>query len=56
MFDAIVIGSMSRDAIARQLQGLGVPSDLILAPDVTAPVSRVREQLACALDGAHVTR
>jgi hypothetical protein len=48
-FDAIVIGSMSRDAIHQQLRRLGIPGERILAPDVSSPVDRIREQLADAL-------
>lgn len=48
-FDVVAIGSMSRDAIESQLIALGVPQPRILAPDVTADVDRIREQLAGAL-------
>jgi hypothetical protein len=45
----VVIGSMSRDPILRQLLGLGVPADRILLPDVTGSPDTVRTQLASAL-------
>jgi len=48
-FDAIVIGSMSRDAIHQQLRQLGVPAERILTPDVAPPVDRIKEELADAL-------
>jgi hypothetical protein len=47
--DAVVIGSMSRDAILAQLLSLGVKPDRILTPDVTAPVDTVRDHLAGAI-------
>ena len=51
--DAIVVGSMSREAIWRQLRSLGTPEGRILTPDVTASVDRVREELHQALDARH---
>jgi hypothetical protein len=44
-YDVVVIGSMSRDVIRAQLLELGVPADRILAPDVAAPVDRIRAWL-----------
>ena len=47
--DAVVIGSMSRDPILKQLVSLGVPPGQILLPDVTDSHETVRAQLASAL-------
>lgn len=49
--DAIVIGSMARDPIRRQLIDLGVAPAHILTPDVTGPVDRLRNQLSASLMG-----
>jgi GT2 family glycosyltransferase len=48
--DAIVVGSMSRDAIRQQLLGLSVPESAILTPDVTASIVELQRQLAAAID------
>ena len=48
-FDAVVVGSMSRDPIRRQLIALGVPAARILTPDVNEPPDGIRAQLADAL-------
>jgi glycosyltransferase involved in cell wall biosynthesis len=48
--DAIVIGSMSRDAIHGQLVALGVPAGRILTPDVVAGVDDIRAELRQALE------
>jgi orotidine-5'-phosphate decarboxylase len=50
-FDAVVIGSMSRDPIRRQLRELGIEDFRILAPDVGAPTEQIQEQLVTALVG-----
>ncbi|HEX5108980.1 MAG TPA: glycosyltransferase [Vicinamibacterales bacterium] len=47
--DAVIIGSMSRDAICQQLRKLGVPHERILMPDVAGSVDRIREQITEAL-------
>lgn len=47
--DAVIIGSMSREAIRQQLLGLGLDPAHILAPDVVADVAVIREQLRSAL-------
>jgi hypothetical protein len=47
--DAVVVGSMSREPILKQLVGLGVPPGRILLPDVTDSPDTVRAQLASAL-------
>lgn len=47
--DAVVIGSMSRDPILKQLLALGVPSTAILAPAVTLSIERLRHEIAGAL-------
>jgi len=49
-FDAIVIGSMARDAILEQLVSLGVPASRIIAADVVGPIQALQRQLALALD------
>jgi hypothetical protein len=49
-FDAVVIGSKSRDPIRKQLLSLGVRARAIVAPDVTGSVEAVRRQLADAFD------
>jgi hypothetical protein len=43
--DAIVVGTMSRDAVHQQLLTLGVPADRILGPDVSADVEDIRSEL-----------
>jgi glycosyltransferase involved in cell wall biosynthesis/SAM-dependent methyltransferase len=48
-FDAIVIGSTSRDAILDQLQGLGVERARVLTPDLDRPVEDIREEIAAGL-------
>jgi hypothetical protein len=51
-YDFIVVGSMSRDPIVKQLHELGVPGRCILTPNVaSASMSAIREELehACAL-------
>ncbi|MCC7416244.1 MAG: polysaccharide pyruvyl transferase family protein [Acidobacteria bacterium] len=50
-FDAVVIGSMSRTPIERQLRQLGVPPPRILAPDVQLAVGSIRRQLAASIAG-----
>jgi len=49
-YDAIVIGSMSRQPIRKQLLSLGVRSDHILMPDVQATIEQIRDQLTVGLD------
>ena len=46
---AIVVGSMSREPICRQLLALGIPRGHILTPDVTACVDVLRTELKTAL-------
>jgi len=48
-FDAIVIGSMSRDAIRKQLLDLSVPAPAILTPDVTVSIADLQRDLAAAI-------
>jgi hypothetical protein len=48
-FDAVVIGSMSRDPICEQLRALGVEAERMLAPDVSRDVDRIREELQAML-------
>lgn len=48
-FDAIVIGSMSRDVIRRQLLDLSIPATAILTPDVTSSIADLRHGLATAI-------
>jgi glycosyltransferase involved in cell wall biosynthesis len=50
--DAVVIGSMSRDAIHAQLRALGIASSRILAPDASGRVDRIRHELAAAIGEA----
>ena len=45
-YDVVVIGSMSRDPILKQLLQLGVARERIVAPDVVTSTERVRDQLA----------
>ena len=47
--DAIVIGSMARDAICEQLLALGLPGDRIVTVDVAGPMQTLRDQVACAV-------
>jgi hypothetical protein len=54
--DVIVVGSMSRDPIRRQLLALGVQSDAILTPNVTAPLDELRRQITEALMTATLER
>jgi hypothetical protein len=44
-YDVVVIGSMSRDPIQKQLLQLGVAPERILTPDVVTSTERVRDQL-----------
>jgi hypothetical protein len=48
-FDAVVIGSMSRDPIRRQLLDLAIPGSAILTPDVTASIADLQRDLAAAI-------
>ena len=48
-FDAIVIGSMSRDPIREQLVRLGIPARQVLTPDVAGSVDHLHQQLTAAL-------
>jgi hypothetical protein len=48
-YDAVVIGSMSREAIHEQLVRLGVPTGRILSPDVAGPIDQLRRQLVSAM-------
>jgi hypothetical protein len=47
--DAIVIASISRGPIREQLHSLGIEPSRILTPDVTAPVEKIRDELAVDL-------
>lgn len=51
-YDLVVIGSMSREPILKQLLQLGVARERILAPDVVTSTERVRDQLAEMISGA----
>ena len=51
-YDVVVIGSMSRDPIRKQLLQLGVAPERILAPDVVNSTEHVRDQLATMIAGA----
>jgi hypothetical protein len=44
-YDAIVVGSMARDAIRGQLMSMGIPEVAILTPNVTATVEELRGEL-----------
>jgi hypothetical protein len=48
-FDAVVIGSMSRDPIRKQLLDLSVPASAILTPEVTGSVADLHRDLAAAI-------
>jgi hypothetical protein len=48
-FDAVVIGSMSRDPIRKQLLDLFVSPSAILTPDVTASIADLQRGLAAAI-------
>jgi glycosyltransferase involved in cell wall biosynthesis len=48
-FDALVVGSMSRDPILRQLKALGIGQERIVTPDVTASPERIRHELEATL-------
>ncbi len=48
-YDAIVIGSMSRQPIVKQLRALGVRSEHILTPDVQSTIDQIRDQLIVGL-------
>jgi hypothetical protein len=48
-FDAVVIGSMSRDPIRRQLLDLAIPGLAIFTPDVTASIADLQRDLAAAI-------
>jgi hypothetical protein len=48
-FDAVVIGSMSRDPIRKQLLDLFVSPPAILTPDVTASIADLQRSLAAAI-------
>jgi hypothetical protein len=51
-FDAVVIGSMSRDPIRRQLLDLSIPASAILTPDVIASIADLQRDLATAIAGS----
>ena len=51
-YDVVVIGSMSRDPIRKQLLQLGVAPERILTPDVVNSTEHVRDQLATMIAGA----
>jgi glycosyltransferase involved in cell wall biosynthesis len=48
-FDAVVIGSMSRDPIRRQLLDLSIPAAAIIEPDVTSSITDLERALANAI-------
>jgi hypothetical protein len=48
-YDAVVIGSMSREPIRAQLLTLGVPAGHILTPEVAASTDHIQTQLTSAL-------
>jgi FlaA1/EpsC-like NDP-sugar epimerase len=47
--DYVIVASMYREPITRQLIGLGVPGERILTPSVTTNVDTIRRELASAL-------
>jgi SAM-dependent methyltransferase len=49
-FDAIVIGSQSRDAIHDQLRRLGVERARVLTPDLEGRIEDIRAEIAAALN------